>query len=171
MWRKIPYSLNRFYRCHHDTRYEKTRVLSLNSQKPNKRYKNTHCPFNLSVKIYKEMPSDEFPHIIYIEHAHNHPKKALQSLSFKPIAHFVLGVAVLILSTKSIVRKNLEGKTGTKCLTRLRGKSASTRKSMPIVNCRISYLTQRDQSPLSLSIIHSEAYFSVFEGLADYGSK
>ena len=33
---KFPYSLNRFYRCHHDTHYEKTRVSSLNSQKPNK---------------------------------------------------------------------------------------------------------------------------------------
>ena len=43
---KSPYSLNRFYRCHHNTRYEKTHVLNLNSQKTNKRYKNIHCPFN-----------------------------------------------------------------------------------------------------------------------------
>ena len=86
---KSPYSLNRFYRCYHDTRYEKTRVSSLNLQKPNKHYKSTHWPFNLSVKIVKEIPTDEFPCISYIEHAHNHPTKALQSLSFKSIPDLV----------------------------------------------------------------------------------
>ena len=86
---KAPYLLKHFYRCHHDIRCEKTRVSSLNSQKPNKRYKNTHCPFNLSVKIFKEIPRDEFPCIIYVGHAHNHPIKALQSLSFKSIPDLV----------------------------------------------------------------------------------
>ena len=99
--KKSPYSLNRFYRRHHDTRYEKTRISSLNLQKPNKRYKNTHCPFNLSVKIFKEIPSDEFPCIIYIEYAHNNPIKALQSLSFKSIPDLVAS------SIRQLFEKNM----------------------------------------------------------------
>ena len=78
------------------------------------------------------------------------------SLSFirkRPITHFALDVEILILSTKGIVRKNLEGKTGTKCLTSLRGRSLSTRRNIPVVNCRISYLTQRDQSSVIIAIV------------------
>ena len=55
----------------------------------NKRFKNTYCPFNLSVKMFKEISSDELPCIIYIEHAHNHPIKTLQSLNFKSVPDFV----------------------------------------------------------------------------------
>ena len=86
---KSPYLMNRFYRCHHDTRYEKTRLSNLSSLKPNKRFKNTHCPFNMSVKIFKDYQSLIYPCVIYIEHDHNHPVNALQSLSFKSIADSV----------------------------------------------------------------------------------
>ena len=73
----------------------------MNSLKPNKRCKNTHCPFNLSVKTFKEIPSNEFPCIIYMEHAHNHPIKALQSFSFKSIPD------TLASSIRQLFEKNM----------------------------------------------------------------
>ena len=73
----------------------------MNLQKPNKHYKNTHCPFNLSVKIFKQIPIYEFPRIIYIEHVHNHPKKELQNLSFKSIADLVAS------SIRQLFEKNM----------------------------------------------------------------
>ena len=95
------------------------------------------------------------PSMAYCEYVQQLRTEVSSELGFhmkKAGRSFCLGVGILIISAKSIVRKNLEGKTGAKCLTSLRGKSASTRRSMPIVNCRISYLTQRDQSPLSLQL-------------------
>ena len=80
---KSPYILNCFYRCHYDTRSEKTRKLHLTTFKPSRLFKNTHCPFNLNFKIFKDIPSDNFPCTIHLEHIHNHPVKALQSFSFK----------------------------------------------------------------------------------------
>ena len=75
--------LNDFYRCHPKTRFEKTRVTIL------KHYKHYPLLFHIAVKIFKEIPSGEFSCIIYIEHQHNHPIKALQSLSFKSITYLV----------------------------------------------------------------------------------
>ena len=165
-------------------------------QNAKKRYKNTHCLFDLSVKVFKEIPSDKLPCITYIEHAHNHPMKLLQNLSFKSIPDLVISSIRQLLEKnmtpsmayyeyvqqlrtevssdlefhmkkadcpicprrrdinslyKEIMRKNLEGKTETKCLTSLRGPSASTGRNIPVVNCRISNLTQKDQSPLLFS--------------------
>ena len=44
------------------------------------------------------------------------------------------------------------GKTRNKMFDQLRVRSASTRRNIPVVNCRISYLTHRDQSPLLLQL-------------------
>ena len=75
--------LHDFYRCHPNTRFEKTHVTIL------KHYKHYPLLFHIAVKIFKEIPSGEFSCIIYIEHQHNHPIKALQSLSFKSITYLV----------------------------------------------------------------------------------
>ena len=83
---KSPYIRNCFDRCHHDTRYEKTRKLNLTKFKPNKRFKNTQCPFNLNFKIFKDILSDNYPCAIYFEHILNHPIKALHSFRFKLIS-------------------------------------------------------------------------------------
>ena len=87
---KSIYSERAFYRCYHDTRYEKTRdVKSILEKKPTKRFRNTFCPFQLSVKILKrdsnEQP-DPFRCTINIEHKHNHPVNSLHALSFKSIS-------------------------------------------------------------------------------------
>ena len=61
----------------------------------------TKALIDLSVKIVKEIPRDEFPCISYIEHAHNHPTKAMQSLSFKSIPDLVAS------SVRQLFDKNL----------------------------------------------------------------
>ena len=62
---RSQFLLKSYYRCQHDTRYEKTRdVLSR---------KNTYCPMTLSVKI-KKIATD-YPCEIVIGHNHNHPIK------------------------------------------------------------------------------------------------
>ena len=85
---KSPYLLNRFYRCHHGTRYEKTRDNKLLQNNPNKRFKNTHCPYTMSVKIEKSKIS--LACVVSIKHEHNHPVIALESFSFKSITDNVL---------------------------------------------------------------------------------
>ena len=79
MWKEISLHSELFYRCHHHTCYEKICELNLATFKPSKRFKNTHCAFNLNFKIFKDIP-------IYLEHIHNQPIKVLQSFSFKSIS-------------------------------------------------------------------------------------
>ena len=40
----------------------------------------------MNFKIFKDIPSDNFPSTIYLEHIHNHLIKAFQSFSFKSIS-------------------------------------------------------------------------------------
>ena len=79
----------------------KNSYIEFEFAKAKQSYKNTDCPFNLSVKIFKEIPSDEFPCIIYIEYAHNNLIKALQSLSFKSIPDLVAS------SIRQLFEKNM----------------------------------------------------------------
>ena len=81
---KSPYKLVKYYRCHHNTRYEGTMNPSeVFAEIPFKRIKNTNCEFSLVVNMLK-CPS-EFTALLYIEWNHNHSVKALQSLGFKDI--------------------------------------------------------------------------------------
>ena len=51
--------------------------------KPSKRFKNTDCPFAMTLKIKKA--NDVHNCVIHIEWNHNHPVHSLKSLSFKDI--------------------------------------------------------------------------------------
>ena len=56
---KSIYTERVFYRCHHDTRYENTRdAKSILEKKPTKRFRNTFCPFQMSIKILKSVASE-----------------------------------------------------------------------------------------------------------------
>ena len=82
---RSQFLLKNYYRCQHDTRYEKTRdVLSRKTENPLRRNKNTYCPMTLSVKI-KKIATD-YPCEIVIGHNHNHPIKNLEVLSYKPLS-------------------------------------------------------------------------------------
>ena len=51
---KGKYVVRIFYRCVHNTRYEKTREdKKILNMKLYKRFKNTYCPFQMSFKILK----------------------------------------------------------------------------------------------------------------------
>ena len=53
--------LQAYYRCQHDTRFEKTREsLNVLKQQLCKRFKNTYYPFQLIIKVRK-VPQDNFP--------------------------------------------------------------------------------------------------------------
>jgi len=87
---KGQYILRNFYRCTHNTRYENTREgVKIMSQNPNKRFKNTFCPFQMSCKILKPGivcdVTDEFQCTVIIEHYRNHPISSLEVLSFRSI--------------------------------------------------------------------------------------
>ena len=86
------YVANEFYRCHHDTRYEKTRdIIAIKTTNPLKRVKNTYCPMSMTFKITKEEFADEYPCQITIEHTHNHPTKSLEVFSYKTLTEEVIG--------------------------------------------------------------------------------
>ena len=75
-----------YYRCYHDTRYEKTRegkvVLENN---PGKRFRNTYCPFQLSFKVKKCVVDEEHSCNILLEYKHNHPVNSLEAVSFRSL--------------------------------------------------------------------------------------
>ena len=52
---RSSFVLQAYYRCQHDTSFEKTSRESLNvlKQRPCKRFKNTYCPFQLIFKVRK----------------------------------------------------------------------------------------------------------------------
>ena len=65
---KSMYKVKNTYRCHHDTRYEGTRNAKEVLQKnPFKRFKNTSCPFQTVVKIFKDV-TDILSCNIVLEH-------------------------------------------------------------------------------------------------------
>ena len=81
--------LQAYYRCQHDTRFEKTREsLNVLKQQPCKRFKNTYYPFQLIIKVRK-VPKDNFPCEIIIEHFHKHPIDSLEVTSFKGLSEQV----------------------------------------------------------------------------------
>ena len=70
------------YRCHRDTRYEKTRDASIvYEKKPLRTFRNTFCPFQIIFKVFK-VPLHGFCNI-NLEHTHNHLTNSLEALSFK----------------------------------------------------------------------------------------
>ena len=82
---KGQYKIRSFYRCTHNTRYEETREASkILTKTPNKRFKNTFCPFQMSFKVPKPgIQYEELPCTIVIEHHHNHPLSSLEVSSFR----------------------------------------------------------------------------------------
>ena len=75
------------FRCHHNTRTTKT------NWKPDKRSKNTECPFVLTIKIHnssykKRHPAENnfdpnFPCEVHFSYDHNHNTQILQALTFR----------------------------------------------------------------------------------------
>ena len=70
--KKGEYILLKYYRCHHNTRYEPTMCPpEILVSKPAKRFKNTNCPFSRVVRLGKDVDA-EYNSIIEIEWNHNH---------------------------------------------------------------------------------------------------
>ena len=79
-----------YYRCQHNTRNPNTRdAKKIITERPCKRFKNTDCPFMLSVKVLQK-PEDEYACIIEAEWNHNHTTVALQVIGFKDIPEEVV---------------------------------------------------------------------------------
>ena len=84
---RSSFLLQAYYRCQHDTRFEKTRdVSTILNQKPCKRFKNTYCPFQLIFKVRKSPSNSTYLCEVIIEHFHNHPLYSLEATSFKAIS-------------------------------------------------------------------------------------
>ena len=84
--------LVKYFRCHHKTRHEGTKFPDqILASDPNKRFKNTNCPYSMVVRIGKACDGEELCSVIDIEWNHNHSVQSLHSLSFKvPITQFFL---------------------------------------------------------------------------------
>ncbi len=81
-----PFQLVKYFRCHHNTRYEATSFASdILTVNPSKRFKNTSCPFSLIIRLRKNPEETEMSSVIDLEWNHNHSVKSLQSLTFKDI--------------------------------------------------------------------------------------
>ena len=84
--KKAKTVLVKYFRCHHNTRYEATKLPDqVLASKPTKRFKNTNCPFSLIVRIGQNTEENDFCSSIDIEWSHNHSVDSLHSLSFKDI--------------------------------------------------------------------------------------
>ena len=84
---RSPYQLFKRYRCHHNTRYDGTRETNkVLKNTPAKRMKNTNCPFNMTIRIYRNLEISGKACHIDIEWNHNHPLATLQVSSFNDIA-------------------------------------------------------------------------------------
>ena len=87
------------YRCHHDTRYEKTRDANfVYEKKPFKRFRNTFCPFQISFKVFK-VPMKGFCCNRNLEHTHNHPINSLEDLSVKMLTEEVKNEVLSLSAT------------------------------------------------------------------------
>ena len=83
---KSIYNIKSTYRCHHDTRYERTREIdTVLDKNPFKRLRNTNCPFQMKFKVLK-FSNDKFVCNVNIEHCHNHAVNSLEALSFKQLS-------------------------------------------------------------------------------------
>ena len=81
-----PFHLVKYFRCHHNTRYEATSFASdILTVNPRKRFKNTSCPFSLIIRLRKNPEETEMSSVIELEWNHNHSVKSLQSLTVKDI--------------------------------------------------------------------------------------
>ena len=79
------YTLIKYFRCHHHTRYEATMCpAQILASQPSKRFKNTNCPFSLVVRLGKRVDED-YNSSIDVEWNHIHSVDSLHSLSFKDI--------------------------------------------------------------------------------------
>ena len=82
--------LVKYFRCHHNTRYQGTKhPAQVLASDPNKRFKNTNCPYSMVVRIGKEDEAEDFCSTVDIEWNHNHSTQSLHSLSFKDISPLV----------------------------------------------------------------------------------
>ena len=79
---KSIYKVKAIYRCHQDTRYERTRdTRAVLEQNPLKRFRNTSCQFQMYFKVRKAAING-FSCYIVLVHRHNHPVNSLEALSF-----------------------------------------------------------------------------------------
>lgn len=71
------------YRCHHNTRYDKT--ANPDPSKPHRRTKNTSCPFSMTIKIRRKehVPDGEKNCTIILDWRHNHPLDSLEVSTFR----------------------------------------------------------------------------------------
>ena len=82
--------LVKYFRCHHKTRHEGTKFPDqILASDPNKRFKNTNCPYSMVMRIGKACDGEELCSVIDIEWNHNHSVQSLHSLSFKDIPPLV----------------------------------------------------------------------------------
>ena len=83
------YVFKKTYRCQHNTRN------STSNWKPDKRCKNTSCPFVLTIKIHnlsyrkrrspESLYNEDMPCEIHITYRHNHNTQVLQALSYRDV--------------------------------------------------------------------------------------
>ena len=77
------FSVKATYRCHPDTRYEGAReVDTVLDKNPFKRFRNTNCPFQITLKFLKDHVNTLSCNV-FIKHYHNHAVNSLEALSFK----------------------------------------------------------------------------------------
>ena len=91
---KRLYEVRSTYRCHHDTRYEKTRdAKGILSKHPSKRFQNTYCDFQIKFKVYKTglAPRMKYPCVIILENHRNRPTQSLEATNFKDLTDLVKG--------------------------------------------------------------------------------
>ena len=89
---KRLYEVRSTYRCHHDTRYEKTKdAKGILSKHPSKRFQNTYCPFQIKFKVYKTglAPRMKYPCVIILENHCNRPTQSLEATNFKDLTDLV----------------------------------------------------------------------------------
>ena len=76
-----------YFRCQHRTRNQNTmNHQELSQKKVGKRFKNTNCPFNISIRLKRKFTESEPTSILNIEYDHNHPVSSLQALTFRDIS-------------------------------------------------------------------------------------
>lgn len=69
----------------------RTQVIQRKFQKKNsfKRFINTKCPFQMAIKVYKDV-TDAFTCNIELKHRHNHPINSLETFSYKTVSDEVI---------------------------------------------------------------------------------
>ena len=81
--------INATLRCHHETRYGPTSDhIAVQKKKPGKRFKNTSCPYVMSIKLYKNWV--DYPSEVRIDFLHNHDLDSLEVTSFKDLKREIM---------------------------------------------------------------------------------